>query len=169
MAAPKGNQFWKARTKHGRDKLFEDPEKLGEACAEYFQWVEDNPLWEHRPFHYQGDVKLESVPKMRAMTISGLCLFLDITTETWYQWRKKNDFSDICSQAETIIYNQKLSGAAADMLNASIIARELGLADKSDHTSSDGTMSPAKYSDEELDRRIEQHMQALYGDQDGKD
>lgn len=42
-------------------------------------------------------------------------------------------------------------------------------ATKHDHTSSDGSMSPAKYSDEELDRRIEQHMQALYGDQDGKD
>lgn len=26
MAAPKGNQFWMLRSKHGRDKLFATPE-----------------------------------------------------------------------------------------------------------------------------------------------
>ena len=28
MAAPKGNQFWMLRSKHGRDKLFATPEAL---------------------------------------------------------------------------------------------------------------------------------------------
>lgn len=130
MAAPTGNQFWKARTKHGRDKLFASPELLWEACCEYFQWVEDNPLHEAKLTSYQGVNKLEEVPKMRAMTISGICLFLDISEETWYTWRKDKDFSEIIAKAEKIIYNQKFSGAAADLLNGNIIARELGLADK---------------------------------------
>lgn len=162
MAAPKKNRFWMKRTKHGRDKLFSDPEKLREACAEYFEWVEENPLFEMRPFHYQGEVTLEPVPKMRAMTISGMCLFLDISTETWYQWRKQDDFSDICAQAETIIYNQKLSGAAADMLNASIIARELGLKDSQqvDNTHRFGDMS-----DQELENRIKALENELYDDE----
>ena len=38
MAAPKGNQFWMLRSKHGRDKLFATPEALWEAACEYFQW-----------------------------------------------------------------------------------------------------------------------------------
>lgn len=40
-----GNQFWKLRSKHGRDTLFSTPEKLWEAACEYFEWATDN--------HYQ--------------------------------------------------------------------------------------------------------------------
>jgi len=132
MAAPAGNQFWKARSKHGRDKLFESADALWEACCEYFEWVEANPLYEMKPFAYQGVVIQEPVAKMRAMTIQGLCLFLDITRETWYQWRKQDGFSDIAAKAEEVIYSQKFAGAAADLLNANIIARDLGLADRSE-------------------------------------
>ena len=143
-AAPVGNQFWKARTKHGRDKIFASAELLWEACQEYFQWVEDNPLYEAKPFAFQGQSWIEEVPKMRAMTIGGLCVFLDIDETTWRDWRNKEDFSTVISRAERIIYQQKFSGAAADLLNANIIARDLGLADKQDidHKSTDGSMTP---------------------------
>lgn len=132
MAAPKGNQFWKARTKHGRDKLFASSDALWEACCEYFQWVEDNPLWESKVAQYQGDVIDMPVAKMRAMTLSGLCLFLDIDRVTWQRWRAVDDFCSVITRAEEVIYSQKFSGAAADLLNANIIARDLGLADKKD-------------------------------------
>jgi hypothetical protein len=131
VAAPEGNQFWKARTTHGRNKLFESNEVLWSACCEYFQWVEENPLIEVKPFAFQGVVTQEQIPKMRAMTIEGMCLFLDIATSTWYEWRKAgNDFSDIVTKAEAVIRSQKFAGAAADLLNANIIARDLGLSDK---------------------------------------
>ena len=146
MGAPIGNQFWRARTKHGRDKLFASPEALWESCCEYFQWVEENPLWETKLFSYQGAVSEGVIPKMRAMTIGGLCLFLDIDETTWRAWRAGNDkdFTTVITKAEQIMYNQKFTGAAADLLNANIISRELGLADKSDlnHRSDDGSMSP---------------------------
>lgn len=130
--APKGNQFWKARSKHGRDKLFASAELLWEACCEYFQWVEDNPLWESKVAQFQGGVVDMPVSKMRAMTIGGLCIFLDMTIETWTQWRKDKDFSEVVKRAEAVIYEQKFAGAAADLLNPNIIARDLGLRDKSD-------------------------------------
>lgn len=130
-AAPKGNRFWEARTKHGRDKLFASSDALWEACCEYFAWVEENPLIEMKPFAYQGVVVQEPVPKMRAMTIEGMCIFLDIAYETWREWRSVDDFSAVISRAESIIRSQKFAGAAADLLNANIIARDLGLADKS--------------------------------------
>ena len=40
-------------------------------------------------------------------------------------------FSDITTRAEEIIYDQKFSGAAADLLHANIIARDLGLKEQS--------------------------------------
>ncbi len=46
MAAPLGNQFWKLRSKHGRDKIFADPETMWEAACDYFQWCVDTPLME---------------------------------------------------------------------------------------------------------------------------
>lgn len=144
MAAPKGNRFWEARSSHGRNPKFESPEALWSACCEYFKWVDDNPLWEMKAFAFQGVVTQEPIPKMRAMTIGGLTLFLDITIETWRQYRMKEGFSEVTSQAEKVIYDQKFTGASADLLNANIIARDLGLKDNSevDHKSTDGSMSP---------------------------
>jgi len=130
MSAPLGNKFWKARSKHGRDRLFESPAALWEACCEYFEWVEANPLYEMKAFAYQGVVVQEPVAKMRAMTIGGLCIFLDIDEVTWRRWREVEDFCTVVSRAEQIIYQQKFTGAAADLLNPNIIARDLGLADK---------------------------------------
>lgn len=140
MPAPKGNKFWMARTSHGRKKLFSSPESLWDACCQYFDWVEDNPLWENKVTQYQGEVIDMPVAKMRAMTISGLCLFLDIDRSTWTAWKTEDDFSAIVARAEEVMYSQKLSGAAADLLNANIIARDLGLKDAStkEHTGPNG-------------------------------
>lgn len=151
MAAPKGNQFWKARTKHGRDKLFSSSEALWEACCEYFEWVEANPLIEMKPFAYQGQVVQEPVPKMRAMTKAALYLFLDIDRSTWDAWKSSNDFSAVCARAEDVMYSQKLTGSAADLLNANIIARELGLRDDQ---KVENTHRFSDISDEELENRI---------------
>lgn len=136
MAAPVGNQFWKQRVKHGRNKIFDSADDLWKACQKYFRWVDKNPLYESKAFPYKGVVVVENIPKMRAMTITGLCLFLGISSETWYSWRNDKDFSDIITRVEEIIRTQKFEGASADLLNANIIARDLGLADKreTDHT-----------------------------------
>ena len=137
MSAPVGNQFWKLRAKHGRDKLFATPELLWDAACEYFQWCEDNPLYEMRGFAYQGVVTKENFPKMRAMTMSGLCFYLHCTESYFRVFKsllqeKDKDFLTVIHEIEIIIYNQKFQGASADLLNANIIARDLGLTDRSE-------------------------------------
>lgn len=138
MAAPIGNQFWKARSSHGRNPIFAAPDDLWTAASEYFEWVEANPLWEAKPFAFQGVVTIENLAKMRAMTISGLCIFLDIGRNSWDEYRARQDFSGVVRNIEEIIRTQKFEGASADLLNANIIARDLGLADKSELTGKDG-------------------------------
>jgi hypothetical protein len=138
MPAPKGNQFWKARSSHGRKPIFATPEQMWEACIEYFEWVEANPLHESQAFAYQGTVKVEALPKMRAMTITGLCIFLDIVRSTWDEYRTREGFAEVLTRAEEIIRAQKFEGAAAGLLNANIIARDLGLADKNELTGKGG-------------------------------
>jgi len=142
MAFQAGNRFWEARSSHGRNPIFSDPEELWLSCVEYFEWVEANPLYEEKIFMFQGAIVRDTVAKMRAMTIEGLCLFLGIDRDTWSNYKKRDDFFGVTTRAESIIYEQKFTGAAADMLNPNIIARDLGLADRKDHSSTDGSMSP---------------------------
>jgi len=130
MAAPLGNRFWEMRSSHGRKPIFHDADEMWDAVCEYFTWVEENPLKEEKLFAYQGEVTKETVSKMRAMTIAGMCLFLDISDETWLDYCKRQDFIGVTERIRKVIYDQKFTGAAADLLNANIIARDLGLADK---------------------------------------
>lgn len=131
MAAPKGNKFWEARSSHGANPKFEHPSDLWDACLEYLEWVDDNPLQEGKVVQEKGKAKVISLSKMRAMTITGLCVFLDIDETTWRDWRaNRDDLSPIITRVEQIIRTQKFEGASADLLNPNIIARDLGLADK---------------------------------------
>lgn len=132
MAAPKGNEFWKLRSKHGRDKLFATPDLMWEAACEYFQWCIDNPLIE---LDFRGKDALEvRLPKMRPFTLHGLCLYLDCSTGYFREFKKdcSKDFVSVVTRIEETIYNQKFSGAAAGFLNPNIIARDLGLSEKSE-------------------------------------
>lgn len=130
MAAPEGNQFWKLRSKHGRDKIWTDPEVLLKACLEYFE-VTDKRKWLRTEFNGRDAIRCE-VPTSAPFTLTGLFIFLDIVHDTWSDYRKREGFSAICTRVEQIIYTQKFEGASVGAYNANIIARDLGLADKKD-------------------------------------
>jgi hypothetical protein len=138
MAAPKGNRFWEARSSHGRKPIFASADDLWAAACEYFEWAEDNPLYEDKVTSFQGTNTHEPVAKMRAMTQSGLYLFLDIDRMTWDNYRGREDFFAVVMRVEDTIRSQKFAGAAADLLNANIIARDLGLSEKSEVEHSGG-------------------------------
>jgi len=142
MAAPKENRFWMLRSKHGRDKLFKSPELLLEAAYEYFDYCDKNPLIE---IEYNGkDAKRCQLPKMRAYTLTGLCIRLqcnsayfrnfkaNLAKKKGKQTKLNKDFSSVITRIEEIIYTQKFEGAAAGFLNANIISRDLGLIDKAE-------------------------------------
>jgi hypothetical protein len=75
---------------------------------------------------------------MRAMTMHGLYRFLDIDRGTWDLYKRRPEFITITSRVEDDIREQKFTGAAGGFLNANIIARDLGLADKREITGADG-------------------------------
>lgn len=161
MPAPKGHQFWKMRSSHGRKPIFATPADLWAACVEYFEWVDANPLKQTELVKFQGVAKAVTVPKMRAMTIGGLCVFLGIAENTWANYRNKEvdedsdpgleTFIEVCARVELIIKTQKFEGAAADMLNSNIIARDLGLVDKKDHTGRFKTAGLVSKVDKDMD------------------
>lgn len=154
MAAPKGNQFWKIRSKHGRDKLFETPDLLEKAACEYFEWCEENPFQEEQIINKTSKIEdpltggiivlpytKATVAKMRPFTYEGLCRYLNCDTSYFRAFKSQKregaeDFITVISGIEETIRNQQYSGSASGFLNANIVSRYLGLADKTktDHT-----------------------------------
>ena len=155
MAAPQGNRFWEARSSHGRNPIFESPEQLWDAALQYFQWNEENPLHEIQYKQAHGEPVPVSIPKMRAMTEGALCIFLDISTDSWRNYKNKDGFLEVTTRIVEIIRAQKFQGAASEFFNANIIARDLGLADKSELTGKNGgPIETKELSDTEKARRI---------------
>lgn len=139
-----GNKLWEARSSAGPMPAFEHPDALWRACVEYFEWAHSNPLLEAKAFPTKDEVRVDLMPRLRALTITGLCLFLDVSRETWNGWKTEDhklyrtDLVDIIKRAEAVIYEQKLTAASAGLLNPNLIAREMGLADKVETTGKDG-------------------------------
>jgi len=131
MGAPVGNQFWKLRSKHGRDKLFATPELLWEAACEYFEWCDKNSV---KAFENKGTRNVNQVELIRPYTIVGLCIYCDASSHWFNEFRKAadKDFLVVIHKIESIIYDQKFVGAAIGIFNHNIIARDLGLSDKSE-------------------------------------
>jgi hypothetical protein len=130
----KGLQSWEARASVGAPRLFESPELLRDAILEYFEFIRVNPLMEQKVGFSYGAAVTHETPRVRAMTNRGLALFIGITHKTLMEWKKtRPDLLPVIEWAEDVIWNQKFEAAGAGMLNANIISRELGLADKHIH------------------------------------
>lgn len=131
MPAPEGNQFWKLRSKHGRDKIWETPELLWEACCEYFE-ATDSRKWIKTEFNGKDATECK-VPTETPYTWTGLYLFLDCSHTTWQDYEKREGFIAISARVRNIIYTQKFEGAAVGAFNANLIARDLQLKETSEN------------------------------------
>lgn len=145
-AAPAGNEFWKLRSKHGRDKIFADPETMWIAACEYFQWCVDNPILQQNWVGKDGDEVERKLP--RPFTLTALAVYFDCDEQTLKNYGTKEDHKDffgVTTRINQVIRNQKFEGAAVGIFNANIIARDLGLADKAEHTGKDGGPIETKF------------------------
>lgn len=144
-----GNKFWQmAPPPFGAlaNKPRFTAETLHAACMSYFDWCHDNPLMSDELVTFQGNASHEPVAKMRALTHIGLCMHIGISRTTWTDWSTaRPDLKEVMDWAEDVVYRQKFEGAAAGLLNSSIIAREIGLADKRELMGPDG--GPIKTED----------------------
>lgn len=141
--------YYQFRNKHGKPPRYTPEELLREAEA-YFKWVEENPLYETKLFAYKAKVVEHKIPRMRAMTIGGFCLFADIAYQTFNDYDKKEAYSEVIQYIKNTVKTQKFEGASADMLNANIISRDLGLADKVVNEFKDVTVKPPEDDTEDL-------------------
>lgn len=161
MAAPKENQFWKLRSKHGRKRIFETPDIMMEAAYEYFEH-QSKQKWDRVDFKGK-DVEEVKIPTASPFTITGLCIFLGVNSVYFNRFEEERekedtqeakDFCKVITHIREIIFTQKFEGAAVGAYNSNIVARSLGLGEKVDHTTKGESLND-KYSnltDEELEQ-----------------
>lgn len=118
--------FWKA----SNNNIEYTPESLKQAAIEYFDWADKSPLKEAKAFAYQGDSWIEELDKARAFTHKGLAVFLGMSSAQLNKLRDDIQFIPVMEWIDDVIWTQKFELAAADLLNANMISKDLGLVDK---------------------------------------
>lgn len=123
----KGAQWCRARSSYGANPKYGTPEQIIDAAYQYFDYLATHPLIEVKLFQFKGQIVHGQSAKMHIPTLTGLHIFMGITASTWRNYRESDHLKDACEFVDNLIWQAKISGAAADLLNPMIVAREMGL------------------------------------------
>lgn len=139
-----GNQFWKLRTVHGREKIFGgDGSTLWEEACKYFDWCDRHAWNKVELVKYQGNYEEAEVPLGRPYSMDGLTVFLGVSPSYFRSAkanliakREANRISDdevllleTIERIEVTVRTQQLEGAYVGVFNPGIVARVNGIAD----------------------------------------
>jgi hypothetical protein len=79
---------------------------------------------------------LIDIPTQTPMSIQSFCLFADIDDNTFSRYEKEKGYEEfwaITTRIKSIIESNQFEGATVGAYNPNIIARKLGLIDKTEH------------------------------------
>ncbi|WP_320906315.1 MULTISPECIES: terminase small subunit [Bacteroides] len=170
-----GNNFWKLRTKHGRDKIFSDAAVLLEEAYMYFDWCDRHPWEKVELVKYKGDYNEADIPLGRPYTVEGLTYYLGVSgsyfrsaknnlKEKIEQGRATSDEVDLLEAIEMIeqaIRTQQIEGAAVGVFSANLVARINGLVDRQDITSNGMPSIRVNVRDKETEEDIDELNELL--------
>lgn len=148
--------YWEWRKNTGAPKALKSPEQLWGLACDYFKSVDERPIFieEQRrspirvpkeAWFEMSDDELKALErpvirmmKARPYTWAGLeaYLFERGILKNLSEYRNNyrgghTEFAEVCRAIDRTMYAQKFEGAASGIFNHAIIARELGLADRS--------------------------------------
>lgn len=147
MAAPKNNQYYLKRIVSGRPPKY-TPKQWAEKMMDYLDYM-DGHTWDKQEAIKSGDKvgTLISVPTKTPLTIQGFCNFAGVSSELYARYKSDKGFEDyhgITTYMDGIIKQNQLEGSMVGAYNPNIVARLLGLAEKTetDHTSGGQSLPP---------------------------
>lgn len=103
------------------------PEQVMNLIVKYFEWAESNALKAGETANFQGMVYEHTIHKPRIFTWSALMLFCSFSAAGVARWKKTPGYDVVMDFADSVIKEQKYQLAAANMVNSSMIAKELGI------------------------------------------
>ena len=134
--------YWQWRKNTGRPKKLKSAQQLWEHACDYFQMMDESPFMK-QDFIRGGDaagsiIELETI---QPYTWEGFEDYLRehqiIAKLDDYRSNKEgrySEFAEIITHIGKVMYDRKFRGAAVGAFNANIIARDLGLTDKTQTT-----------------------------------
>ena len=135
MAARIGNKYWELRQKHGRGKIL-TPEELFLLAYEYKEYVDSNPI---EIEDNKGTKNVNKIKLNRPYNWAAFELFVFEKTGLvkLEDYRKAEDsykdFSEIIHVIDNMFFSNKFEGAAIGIFKENIIARDLGLKEKTEN------------------------------------
>lgn len=146
--------YWDWRKNVGRPKALKSPEMLWKLACEYFKSVDERPF--RRQEQRKGIIKIDRGVELDPAALEGVKNpVVEIETMRPYTWAGLEDylrersvivrlddykdnkegryteFADVVRAIAQTMYAQKFEGAAVGAFNSNIIARDLGLTDRS--------------------------------------
>jgi len=85
------------------------PEALETKIVEYFKWVDEENKT-RKLGRFTGE-------KIKPYTLTGICVYLDISRETWNVYSKRSEFEAAIKRAKTIVENYVEEGLLNGAIN----------------------------------------------------
>lgn len=135
------------------------PKELAEKFSEYVEWANENPLetgYSEEISYVKTKRHLEhSETKPRMVSIRGFLVWLGTDMNWWYglpSGKRGEEFSRVIARIKDYCEHYQTELASAGIYKENIIARLLGLVDKSSVTTKGDAVTVVVRSDEEKDR-----------------
>lgn len=124
------------KIKSGRPRKIQSVDELIKLWNEYVDYIDSiDSKWITVDFRGKDADRVE-VPHTIPMTKIGFANFCDL--HAWEVLKDLKDvsqeFSEVVTRIEKMIYNHKLTGASVGAFNSSIIASDLGLKNRTENT-----------------------------------
>lgn len=179
MSAPFGNDYWKRRSKHGRDAVFANAELLRTEAVAFIEWCAKNPLikveqttGKSRPMYDEltGEMyvpeALTHIPVRRPLTMVGFCRWLGCS-EDYFRTTKKvskdKEVIEAIQEIEAVVFADQQEGGLAGLYNANFVARLQQIADNAKNELSGPGGGPIETSRPLDDSEFEKLYIAKYG------
>lgn len=118
-----------------RPPKFSTPDALWAAFESYVEWTNNNPII---VIDYRGkDAERVELPHKRPLTVHGFQAHVNGGIRWWSEFKDESktaqgdNFSEVIRMIDNAIYRDKFDGATVGTYKENIIARDLGLTDKS--------------------------------------
>ena len=140
MAAPKGNRYGVDSGNFFKPKAY-TPEEWGHVFLDYLKDRQDKE-WQKKEPIKSGDRAgdIIDIPHCLPLTIRSFCVFANVIPDTFRNYEKAEGYEEyflITTRMRNVIEADQIDGATVGAYNPNIIARLIGLKDRSDVTSND--------------------------------
>lgn len=138
-----GNQFWKLRSKHGRDRLFGDASLLWKEACRYFEWADRTPRERVELVKYKGEASEVGVPVGHMYSMHELTVYLGVSGG-YFRMAKRElrekiekgkakpsevELLETMERIEGVIQAEQIGGAAVGLYAPQLVNRLNGLTD----------------------------------------